>query len=374
MEFCPLDLASEPLWDEFCNNTPGAWFWHTTDFLKYQHAYRPEVATLPLHFTARRNGKVVGICPLAKETIKRGEITYPVFSLGEDLIPGPIVESSLPLSDRDRILKTMLREVDRLASIHGAAKVGFRADGLAPRFLEPVNVPIHDLLDFGFMDVSIRTQVIDLRLPLDQLWSDVRKRYHSLIHKGERQFVFRVLNQNDITEKGFGAYQALHRKAAGRLTRPLETFQRMLNWIQKGDAFLAQLEKDGAVASSVLVIVYKGKAYYASGCNDPELENLYPMGHLLQWKIIVELKKLGVSHYELGWQPGVSTFGMSSTPKELSIASFKRAFGGFTLPLYRSLKYYNTEFFKKEAASWMEAEGMRISAGLETRQSEGEGA
>lgn len=154
------------------------------------------------------------------------------------------------------------------------------------------------------------SQVIDLRT---HKWSDVRKSYHSIIHRGQERFVI----TQDSTINIF--YQT-HRLAFGDV-RTKKTFDIQGEWIKSGNAMvLSTMNSKDEFVSSVLWIVYQGCAYYASS---PSLEK--NVQHSVIWQSLQLLNKQGVTFVELGQIDG-------ETEKEKSIGKFKQGFGGEPKP------------------------------------------
>jgi len=346
MELKPLAPADEPLWDAFCLANGDAWFWHTSGRLRYQTARQKEA--VPLHFFVARENKIIAICPLILQTIQTPGGTVPVFGPGNDFLPAPVAADVLQPSDRERTLRTVFEEIDRLAAEHGAAKASFRSLPLSPRYLAPAIAPANDLARFGYLDASLDTQVLDLRPDEKTIWSGFRKSYHSLIRRTEERFSYRLIDAGLVTPEIFETYPRLHQKAAGRQTRSPETFQMMREWVETGRAFLSQALDGERVVGCDLIITYKNYAYYGSACNDPDYDVEWALGHFLQWKVMQTLKSRGVTYYELGWQYPGPPLSYAPTAEERQIAFFKRGFGGLSLPFHRGEKYYSRDLFIAE--------------------------
>ena len=154
------------------------------------------------------------------------------------------------------------------------------------------------------------SQVIDLRT---HKWSDVRKSYHSIIHRGQEQL--------EIAEDRYiNLFRRVHQCAFGSV-RSLCTFAIQDDWIQSGHAMAVSAinKKDEAVAAA-LWIIYRGCAYYASG---PSAEK--NTMHAVIWKSLQLLKARGIMLVELGQIDG-------ETEKEKNIGKFKAGFGGEAKP------------------------------------------
>ena len=58
-----------------------------------------------------------------------------------------------------------------------------------------------------------------------------------------------------------------------------------------------------------------------------------PLGHLVQYRAIEELKKRGIRWYKIGTRPYISDIP-KPTEKEISIGEFKQGFASFLFPRY----------------------------------------
>jgi hypothetical protein len=210
------------------------------------------------------------------------------------------------------------------------------------------------------------TQVIDLSIEEPQLLRNMRKGHRADILRADKLMQSAVLNQDTITLEAFERYRLLHHKAAGRVTRSLETFNMMHEWIQQGLAILSFATIKGRDIGFALVSVYKDGAYYTSFCADPEYNDL-PIGHILQWKTIQWLKRHKCRQYEIGVQQYGSQPHSPISEKELKIAFFKRGFGGSTVPYWKGEKFYDSQYcfrvLKERAAQYAATIGVSDGPG-----------
>lgn len=155
-----------------------------------------------------------------------------------------------------------------------------------------------------------QTQVLDLRT---HKWSDVRKSYHSIIHRGQEQLEIAEAH-NLLT------FRLVHQCAFGSV-RSLSTFLIQDDWVKSGNAMAVNAfnKKDECVAAAFWII-YQGCAYYASG---PSTEK--NTMHAVIWKSLQLLKARRVTLVELGQIDG-------ETEKEKGIARFKMGWGGEVKP------------------------------------------
>lgn len=171
----------------------------------------------------------------------------------------------------------------------------------------------HDIEDAylypGMIFEEHLSQVIDLRT---HKWSDVRKSYHSIIHRGQEQL--------EIEEdKGVLSFRVAHHFAFGAV-RSEKTFIIQGEWVKSGNALVVSARKRDVLAGSVLWIIYQGCAYYASA---PSLEK--NVMHAIIWQSLKLLKERGITLVELGQIDG-------ETEKEKNIGKFKAGWGGEAKP------------------------------------------
>jgi lipid II:glycine glycyltransferase (peptidoglycan interpeptide bridge formation enzyme) len=209
-------------------------------------------------------------------------------------------------------------------------------------------------MKFGFLDASLNTQILDLSKDLDRILGEMRKGHRYDIRRAEKVFEIKIFDKNNITKEIFDQYRILHHKAAGRITRPLITFEMMHKWILNGNAILCGASYGGDYVNFALINIYKNGAYYSSASDDPDIETSAPASHIMQWKIIDWLKQNGFQTYELGLQQfGAQIFDIPSK-KDITISFFKRGFEGYTVPLFRGEKYYSLDHFKEVQAERLE--------------------
>lgn len=348
------DRAERERWDRFVTDSDDAWFWLRSDWLLYQRCCRPELASVNRSFLLEERGEALAACGLLEE---RGDAGVEL-GAGGAAAPAPAFAAALAGRRRAEVAEAVFAEVDALAARAGAGRVRFRCSPLAPGF-EARAASGNPLLEHGFLDASLRTRLLDLEGDERSLFRGMRENHRRNVRRAERVLEIEVYDRASIGSAVFDAYRALHARAAGRVTRPPETFERMHEWIRRGDALLIGARRDSGFVGFALVIVWKGAAYYASGANDPLLERL-GIAHLLHWRAMLELRARGIARYELGWQQAPSLHDLPSA-KEMSISHFKAGFGGRTLPLFGGEKYYSAALFREVAtrrvadfAAWLE--------------------
>ncbi len=354
MKLLPLRADDARRWNEFCVSSDDAWFWHTTQWLDYSLAYRPELAPKSVSFFGVAEGRIVAICPLIIETENEDSGKLAQFSNGGDAVAAPAFANGLPERQRKAVVAATMNEVDKLAGEHQVKRVCFRSSPVAPGTWKAECGQLNFLLRFGYLDVSLATHVIELSDAEADLLKRMRKGHRAAIKQAEKTLTCRILDAGTITESEFEKYRLLHRKAAGRVTRPLSTFCMMYEWIRQGYAILAAACLQGQEVGFALISVYKDAGYYSSGCVDPECNHL-PIGHLLQWRAMQWLKQNGIRRYEIGIQHFSSLPHAVVSEKEMKISLFKRGFGGVTVPFWRSERFYDKGYYRRVMVERVEA-------------------
>lgn len=348
MELIPLDSKLRQAWDEFCLKSPDAWFWHTADWLDYNLAYRPELEPRSFSFLCVDGSRVLAVAPLLVTSHEQDGRRWSTFSLCGNALPSPALDGALSSAERDDVLDFIFRGIDDAAEELGVAYARFRIEALRPAVLKPRYAPWNFLLQYGFVDSSVNTQLIDLRLSRTELRDGLRRNHQRSIDAGRDLFRIKIHSGSDLTNEKFDEYVRMHARAAGRVTRPRATFDLMRTWIQSGRGLVVEaVANDGKTAGFELYIMYKKAAYGLSACNEPEFKHL-PIRHLIEWEAMSWMKKQGVEFYEIGPQLfGALPYDFPEK-KNLDISRFKYGFGGATVPSFHAERFYCAEHWRSE--------------------------
>lgn len=349
MEIVPFVPENRSEWNKFCASSADAWFWHTAEWIDYCVEYgKKRYNTKNISFLIRDDSGIVGICPLLSEEIKDmfgvPRIEFSAAGMGGAGI-APALRDDLAEDRRGKVLNKIFENIDLLADKYKAARSAIRMTSLASK-----NIGFNWLLKYGYFDISLNTQIIDLNPDVDVLRSAVRKGHKYDIGRGKKCYEIRIYDAANIDKETFDQYRILHHKASGRVTRPVETFDMMYNWIRSGSGLLCEAKVDGKFAGFVYVILYKESGYYASASDDPDIKINIPASHTIQWSIIEWLKAHGCKSYEVGTQQFGPVIHDLPTAKDMGISLFKRGFGGRTMPLFRGEKFYDVSFMKNVMA------------------------
>ncbi len=165
---------------------------------------------------------------------------------------------------------------------------------------------------------------IDLSWDIERIKGNFRKSYRPLVGKGRKLWKSSVFH-GEVPGEVFTEFRELHRQVAGRVTRPIETWNLQEQAIRQREAFLICLrDSNGAMVGASLFHVSKDEGVYAVGAYDRNLFD-QPLGHVVQMEAIEHMKKLGLRWYLLGNRPYPGD-EKSPTEKELNIGHFKEGF------------------------------------------------
>lgn len=344
MEIVPLTKKFYPLWNGFALASNDAWFLHTTDWLEYILYLKPKLQSRNLSFFVYKQNKIVAIVPLTMEVSKKN---FYEFSFAGEKNPGPALSNSLKSKKRQEVYKFIFKEIDRIAVKNKIARTVFKLTPLAPTFLKKP-YSFNYLMQYGYVDTSLNTQLIDLTKSREALWQNLRRNHRRNIEKAKKILKIKSYTSKNITKDIFTAYKKTHHKAAGRKTRPDKTFKLMYDWIKKDSGSLVTVEFKSRPVGFEYYLVYKNNVYGASAANNPDYKHL-PIRHFLEWQAILWMKKQGFSFYEIGLQQyGILPYDFPDK-KQLNISHFKKGFGGFTIPCLMGEKFYSKKYYQKIA-------------------------
>ena len=173
---------------------------------------------------------------------------------------------------------------------------------------------------------------LDLRPDMVEIKRNFRSSYKSLITGGMRIWSVGVLDSVD--QAIWDEFHQLHLRVSGRKTRPDETWALQLEDIGNHNAFLVYLRNtNGEMVGGGLFRFTRDEGVYAVGVYDRVLFDK-PLGHVVQYRAIEELKSRGVRWYKIGARPFYSETP-NPTDKEVSIGEFKQGFTSHVFPKYQ---------------------------------------
>lgn len=264
-------------------------------------------------------------CALWTISIKLSDGQYKLGSLGDSLLQ-PIFISDTPLKTRKNITSACINAAIKIGKELGQTIIESQTLFLAKLGLGEW----HQKIIQHNASVSVLHDLyLDLKPELTSLKSNFRKSYKSLISSGEKLWNVGVLDKQD--DDTWAEYRLLHLDVAGRETRSIESWNKQHDAIKKQEAFLVYLRDEKQVmVGGGLFHFTKDEGLYATGAYNRNFFSK-PLGHVVQFRAIQELKARGVSWYKIGYLPLASDIPQP-TAKEISIGEFKQGFASHLFP------------------------------------------
>ena len=151
------------------------------------------------------------------------------------------------------------------------------------------------------------------------------------IASGSKNWSVEILDTEN--QQIWNSFKNLHLKISGRKTRSDETWDIHLDNIKQQQGFLIYLlNASGEMDGAGFFNFSQNEGLYAVAAYDRNLFDK-PLGHIVQYRAIQELKKRGIVWYKLGHRP-YQTDQPTPTDKEVSIAEFKEGFASNIFPRF----------------------------------------
>jgi len=276
------------------------------------------------HLIMKRDGEVVGIAQL--RTIRPSElkvgIAYlrwgPLFHLrGRDLDPDVVQAMAAALRQEYVGTKGLYLEI-----VPNAFLGSLRAQAFESGFAGFERTS-------GIGNGEYRTMVLDLSPPLDQLRSNLDKKWRNQLNAAERNRLQVVEGDGIEQYRTFGKVYAQMRARKQFSTKvSIEEFERIQQRLPSNHRMRVLLcEQEGQPVAGLVCSELGDSAIYLLGATNEQGMKLKG-AYLLQWALIRSLKERGIRYYDLGGinpeaNPGVHHFKSGLSGVDLShISSF----------------------------------------------------
>lgn len=172
--------------------------------------------------------------------------------------------------------------------------------------------------------------ILNLEKTEDEILSEMHPKTRYGIRLAENKGVKVEIIKSDF-QKYFYDFLDLMQKTAHRNNFSLhpEVYYKNIfeNCEENKNAFLAIASYNDKILAINLVLLYGETAYFIFGASSDELKNLMAP-HLLHWKIIIEVKKIGYKIYNFGAVGHSTSLRVNNFE---GISRFKKRFGGSLL-------------------------------------------
>ena len=164
MVFIPyVDIKPEN-WDEVVNHSEDGWYFNLYDWLQMiTNVWNQRFKMDNLSFSVCENNHIVAVMPLHFYASEKKLVSS---GWGHG---GPVVNSHVTQTDRQRLWKQILQHVDDIGHQVGAQEISI---SISPLNLSSLNNPwgVNPLVMQGYMDNSTHTWVTDLSNTEEELW------------------------------------------------------------------------------------------------------------------------------------------------------------------------------------------------------------
>ncbi len=322
-----LRSADAAAWRDVAGRLPYLPVDYSLAMIDYQLAYWSGngLPTLDISLVLMHDNRPCGIWPLSVTCDPEG--SWRIGSSGGPVMP-PLFVSDLALKSNKSVTVGCLVFLDNIAAQFGQASIEIveayaGGDGLSEW---------HDRLMQSGGRAELRHDLfLDLSLSMAEIKSTFRKSYKALITSGAKLWKVQVATAAD--PELWDEFRLLHLAVAGRVTRSEESWRLQHGAIASGDAFFVYLRDEaGRMVGGGLFHTTAHEGLYAIGAYDRSLFDK-PLGHVVQYRAIEEMKCRGVRWYKLGIR-----YYPSETPvpsdKEMAISNFKQGFASHLFPRY----------------------------------------
>lgn len=190
-----------------------------------------------------------------------------------------------------------------------------------------VNIMTDIALTHGYKAKSSFYRVIDLQLTCEEIRSQIRDSYRSLVNWGFKNLDVVVKSQHTIVEQDIEKFKQLHIKEAGGETRSADTWDTQYKQITRGEAFLVMGYDQTTLVTASLFLHSNLYCNYAVSASRRDLFDK-PLGHVVLYRAIEYAKMIGCLFFEVGDVKYASHDGVEGDKKIQNISTFKRGFGG----------------------------------------------
>ncbi len=224
-----------------------------------------------------------------------------------------------------RILTSAIQsELRLIAQETGASSAVFRTTAQN----DPQGIWSASLLKASASYVSAFRAVCDLSHDDDALFADMRSHHRRQVRKGQGLLTLTSVDQGNPDKPQFDTFRELHAEVAGRVTRPLASWEASFELVANGQGALVMAFIDDLLVGGTLVLDAGETAYYASGAYRRDYFDK-PISHYPLYSCFALARARGRRWFDVGDLKGE---GGVLNEKENHIAEFKAGFTSLLRP------------------------------------------
>lgn len=352
LKFVRFQDVDGEIWDKWVAAINESTYLHSATFLNFLHEMIASEGEV-LSFACLENKDTpLAICPLGISANSLQEIQFYEASWDGAPLGAPAFSSMRP-SLMWKVKNQVYDHFHQLIKEHEGRRSLLRKHIISIGALEGTQISIagqYDILRYGYECQPQNTLIIDLKNPAEELKLQLSRYQRKHLKQAEKQNlevkVYDGTCLAEDVEKMFLLYQEAHNKSAG-FTRPQETFDMMLSLLTRGLATLFVAFVNNVPISFLYCGEFHQFAFGWSQVNEDEYEREFSPRHYLEWQAIMSYKQKGFQFYEVGTVWFGPQLYKNPSSKELSIAEFKRRYGGVLLPELVFEKYFDKELWER---------------------------
>lgn len=294
MNIIPLTEDLKDTWNHVAMESPDSWIYHLYEWQEMLHTVWHAVSH---SFLIEDNGKIVGICPIQNHMGNRQLIDSTAFGpAGTALIPG------LEFDQRNAYFKFTYNYIYQLLEKCQRKACRMIIAPLSENSLKSWDTGYHPLLQFGFVDCSTKTAIIDLRhTDIDSLYQSLRRNHRRNIKKCHELGMTVKFGQ---TPEDIYSYYQFHVDTYNRTgvkPHPIDYFDAIYHlFIKTGQAFMIILSYKGQILSVANFAYFRKKVLYWTAANHTDAGKYGAQKYLLWQGIMHAKEKLNVDYIEVG--------------------------------------------------------------------------
>jgi len=294
MNIIPLTEDLKDTWNAVVAESPDAWIYHLYEWQEMLHSVWHAV---PHSFLIEDEGKIVGICPIQNHMGNSALINSNAFGPA-----GIALVSGLEFDKRNEYFKFAYNYIYQLLGKHYKKACIINIPPLTENSLKTWQTGYHPLLQFGLVDCSTKTAIIDLRsTDIDTLYKSLRRNHRRNIKKCQD---LGMTIRFGSTSEDVHLYYQLHVNTYNRTgvkPHPIDYFKAIHHlFIETEQTFMIILSYKDQVISVANFAHFKNKVLYWTAANLEEAGKYGAQKYLL-WQGIKHAKEtLGAHYIEVG--------------------------------------------------------------------------
>jgi FemAB family protein len=319
--------VSNNKWSDIINNgkdVPVVYMEHYVNYRTVVFNYLSKTS-IEISLVLSHDNKPCAIWPLLFDTANKEPIKSIDNQYGGVVIP-PLFVKNFPKKSQRKVVKSCIDFLNKLL-IFSQGECWRTNELSMNRGLSQWHQIV---LEKGcLLDKASYEMYLDLSMSLLETRKNFRKSYKPLISSGQKNW--NVVVMDEYNEDIWNKFRELHKKVAGRVTRPVESWNIQHQAIKEGKAFLVYiLNSDGIMIGGGYFDMSEFQCYYSVGSYDRKYID-QPIAHLIQYHAILTMKDKNRKMYYIGDRFYVENLPYV-TNKQVDISHFKQGFSSIMFP------------------------------------------